>query len=292
MAGGKGVNVASVLTQRGVPVLATGLLGGRHRRAGARRPRRPRRPARLLALCGGVAPGRHGRLGGRRRRHGLQRARAARAAPGVDGLPRATSRPSSRRWAPGWSWSPEACLPGCPPTPAPRWCAWPDSRGARSIVDTSGGALTAALASGPDLVKPNRDELREVTGEQDLVAGARALLGLGAREVVVSGRGRGPGRGEGLGRGAAGGTRHPAGREPHRGRRRRRGGPGGGARARCHRPRRPRRRGGLVGRRRAPPAGRTGPPGRHRPPAPARAGRAGDDAPAPDQEDHRADPAR
>ena len=28
MAGGKGVNVASVLTQRGVPVLATGLLGG------------------------------------------------------------------------------------------------------------------------------------------------------------------------------------------------------------------------------------------------------------------------
>ncbi len=58
--------------------------------------------------------------------------------------------------------------------------------GALGVVDTSAAPLLAALEAGPDLVKPNRDELAEVTGETDPVAGARLLLERGAREVVVS----------------------------------------------------------------------------------------------------------
>ena len=44
----------------------------------------------------------------------------------------------------------------------------------------------AALGSGPDLVKPNRDELHEATGQADLVAGAEVLRRCGARDVLVS----------------------------------------------------------------------------------------------------------
>ena len=58
--------------------------------------------------------------------------------------------------------------------------------GARTVVDASTDALLAALPAGPDLVKPNHHELAEVSGETDPVAGARRLLGQGAREVVVS----------------------------------------------------------------------------------------------------------
>ena len=36
------------------------------------------------------------------------------------------------------------------------------------------------------MLKPNRDELRDATGEADPVAGARALIVLGAEWVVVS----------------------------------------------------------------------------------------------------------
>ena len=54
------------------------------------------------------------------------------------------------------------------------------------VVDTSGPALLAAVEAGPDLVKPNHHELREVTGRADPVDGARELQRRGARTVVVS----------------------------------------------------------------------------------------------------------
>ncbi|MFK0246245.1 1-phosphofructokinase family hexose kinase [Amycolatopsis azurea] len=55
-----------------------------------------------------------------------------------------------------------------------------------SILDTSGEALIAGLAGKPSVVKPNADELREVTGLRDPVAAANELRKAGAAAVVVS----------------------------------------------------------------------------------------------------------
>lgn len=73
--------------------------------------------------------------------------------------------------------------------------------GARWAVDTSGDALSASLLAGPDLVKPNREELGEVLGRdlltfdevlaacEDLVAGdvASVLCSLGADGALLVG---------------------------------------------------------------------------------------------------------
>ena len=63
--------------------------------------------------------------------------------------------------------------------------------GTSVAVDTSGPALEAVLAAGPTLVKPNRDELAEVTGRQlltiaDVVEAACRLRDLGAGAVLAS----------------------------------------------------------------------------------------------------------
>ncbi|MCZ4102985.1 1-phosphofructokinase family hexose kinase [Streptomyces sp. So13.3] len=62
-------------------------------------------------------------------------------------------------------------------------------KGVATVLDTSGPALRAALAAGPDVVKPNTDELAAVTGREDVAAAAAGLRAMGARTVVAS---RGP----------------------------------------------------------------------------------------------------
>jgi 1-phosphofructokinase family hexose kinase len=64
-------------------------------------------------------------------------------------------------------------------------------RGARTILDTSGAFLAAAVPAQPWAVKPNREELeslagRPVTGPADAVAAARELLAAGVTWVVAS----------------------------------------------------------------------------------------------------------
>jgi 1-phosphofructokinase family hexose kinase len=54
------------------------------------------------------------------------------------------------------------------------------------VVDTSGPGILAAAAAGAYAVKPNREELVAATGLADPLEGARSLLALGARLVVVS----------------------------------------------------------------------------------------------------------
>jgi 1-phosphofructokinase family hexose kinase len=54
------------------------------------------------------------------------------------------------------------------------------------IVDTSGNALVQAASHGPDLVKPNREELLAATGETDLIAAIQILLNRGVKAVLVS----------------------------------------------------------------------------------------------------------
>jgi tagatose 6-phosphate kinase len=58
--------------------------------------------------------------------------------------------------------------------------------GCAVVVDASRAALIGSLAAAPDVVKPNRHELAEATGQEDPVAGARALQDRGARRVVAS----------------------------------------------------------------------------------------------------------
>jgi len=63
--------------------------------------------------------------------------------------------------------------------------------GLRVAVDTSGPAFRAAVAVGPELVKPNEEELAEAVGrplrsQADVIAAARELQDLGAQTVLVS----------------------------------------------------------------------------------------------------------
>ncbi len=63
--------------------------------------------------------------------------------------------------------------------------------GLRVAVDSSGPAFRAAIAAGPELVKPNDDELAEAVGRPlptlgDVIAAARELQDRGARTVLVS----------------------------------------------------------------------------------------------------------
>lgn len=65
------------------------------------------------------------------------------------------------------------------------------AKGKRVILDTSGPALRAALAAGPDLIKPNADEIRQLTGAdagspETLAEAAERLRAAGAGAVVVS----------------------------------------------------------------------------------------------------------
>jgi 1-phosphofructokinase len=63
--------------------------------------------------------------------------------------------------------------------------------GLRVVVDTSGLAFQAAVRVGPELVKPNAEELAEAVGrplrsQSEVIAAARELQDLGAHTVLVS----------------------------------------------------------------------------------------------------------
>ncbi|ATY14325.1 1-phosphofructokinase [Amycolatopsis sp. AA4] len=63
--------------------------------------------------------------------------------------------------------------------------------GAKVAVDSSGAPLAAALAAGPDLIKPNLDELAELAGRPlpqlgDVVEVCRGLVADGVGAVLVS----------------------------------------------------------------------------------------------------------
>lgn len=88
-----------------------------------------------------------------------------------------------------------ACCGSLPRGLAPEWYAelvtWVHDCGARIALDTSGPALLAALKAGPDVVKPNREELAEAVDRPlvtvgDALEAARELRELGARQVLAS----------------------------------------------------------------------------------------------------------
>ena len=182
--GGKGVNVAAVLTQLREPAVATGLVGGatgEQLRAG-------------LAAAG-IPDGFVSITGGSRR--------TVTVVDDVD---------ATGFWEPGPAVTPAewdafltryrgllrvsrvVVLAGSLPAGVPddayaRLVTLAREATVPSIVDTSGPALRAALAAGPDVVKPNAAELAEAAGSDDVLGAAAVLRRAGAGAVVVS---RGP----------------------------------------------------------------------------------------------------
>jgi 1-phosphofructokinase len=91
-----------------------------------------------------------------------------------------------------------AWVAGCGSLPPGTTDAWyadlvveAHAAGARVAIDSSGAPLATAVAAGPDLLKPNREELAEVTGRDihtlgDVVAAAEQLRARGVAIVVAS----------------------------------------------------------------------------------------------------------
>lgn len=81
--------------------------------------------------------------------------------------------------------------PGVPDDTYADLCRKFGAEGIRVAVDSSGAALRAAVPAGPDLIKPNREELAEAVGSPvdtiaDVVGAAGRLRERGARAVLVS----------------------------------------------------------------------------------------------------------
>ncbi len=65
------------------------------------------------------------------------------------------------------------------------------SRGVKVVIDSSGAPMHAAVAAGPDLIKPNHEELEELVGRPlatlgEVIDAARGLVSQGIATVVVS----------------------------------------------------------------------------------------------------------
>jgi len=80
--------------------------------------------------------------------------------------------------------------PGVPADYYARVAKLAKERGARCVLDTSGAPLRAALEEGVFLVKPNRREMRDLTGSaletmEELERAARSLVEEGGAEVVA-----------------------------------------------------------------------------------------------------------
>jgi 1-phosphofructokinase family hexose kinase len=76
--------------------------------------------------------------------------------------------------------------PGAPQSLVSDLIALARNAGIPAIADATGAYLLSAAAAGATLLKPNSRELAEATGERDPLSGARALQAAGAHLVLVS----------------------------------------------------------------------------------------------------------
>lgn len=182
-AGGKGINTGGVLRCLGLPVLATGLLGGDAGRDVAAGVRETGAQARFVEI-------------------GEQTRRTVVAVADTDHSATLFNEPGPQVTPAEWELlldevevlGQEAAvvtISGSLPTGVP-----PEAYGdlvsraragrATVVVDTSGPALPAAVAAGADLVKPNAAELADVTGVGDLAQGAALLRGERSTPAVLA----------------------------------------------------------------------------------------------------------
>jgi 1-phosphofructokinase family hexose kinase len=170
-AGGKGLNVARVLHQQGLPVHAVTTAGGATGEALAADLPFPHtlvpvagETRRSIAL---VEPGRTTVLN-------------------ETGVPLTPDEMVALLAAARTIWSGALVVSGSLPPGFPAEALAELAGPGRLIVDTTGPGLLAACRAGAALVKPNRAELAATTGTGDLLTGAHALLAEGAGTVVVS----------------------------------------------------------------------------------------------------------
>ena len=186
--GGKGVNVAAFLAATGVPVVATGFLGTDNAALFERFFEQAGIAHCFVPVAGATRTGIK-----------IVDVEAAtttdinfpgfRAAP--EHLAALEERVAEVAVAGGWVVLAGSLPPGAPPDTYRRLVELVHERGAQAAVDTSGPALEQALEARPDLVKPNRAELEELTGRvlgdrASLRAAAAALAEGGPSTVVVS----------------------------------------------------------------------------------------------------------
>jgi len=187
-AGGKGVNVASALSDLEVPVLATGFLGQQNAALFEELFRNKNIADRFVRLQGST-------------RMGLKivdtptRKVTEINYPGLTPDPEhleglfATLRGEARHGT--WFVLSGSLPPGVPPEIYGRMVREIRELGARVILDTSGEPLRHALEQGPDIVKPNQSELEQMTGHtlesiEEVAEAAATLVAKGVGLVVVS----------------------------------------------------------------------------------------------------------
>ncbi|MDQ4097407.1 MAG: 1-phosphofructokinase [Actinomycetota bacterium] len=186
--GGKGVNVAAFLTSFGVPTLATGFLGAQNAGLFKEFFRERGILDRFVPIAGTT-------------RTGVKIVDNEAGAttdinfPGfdvaADQVAKLETTVASLAPSHGWIVLSGSLPPGAPVDLYARLATAARAAGARVAVDTSGRPLAEALHSPPDLVKPNRAELEELTGRtlggRDALAGAaHDLVKAGIATVVVS----------------------------------------------------------------------------------------------------------
>lgn len=182
-AGGKGINVARVLTTLGHPVLVTGLVGGttgQLLRDGLR--------------ASGVTDALVSVRGESRRTVTVVCGRSGDATVFNESGP-PVDPPSwtafTRRFAELARRARVVVLAGSLPPSLPEdtyagLLATARAAGAVTVLDTSGPALLAALDAHPDVIKPNAAEILDATGRSDLAQAAAELQANGARTVIAS----------------------------------------------------------------------------------------------------------
>jgi fructose-1-phosphate kinase PfkB-like protein len=203
-AGGKGLNVARVLHQNGHPVLALAPAGGRSgdefaaELAASALPHHivpvhaaTRRSVALVDERAGLTTifNEYGENHTPTEWQQLTDAVGAAlgdvaSAPGAPGARPAPAGDATRR---------VACLVGSGSLPAgadPQFYAalveLAAASGIPAVIDTSGPALLTAARAGATVLKPNRQELADATGQGDPLRGAQSLLDAGATLVLVS----------------------------------------------------------------------------------------------------------
>lgn len=182
-AGGKGVNVSSVLMAMGYPTLATGFAGG------------PPGQTLLADLTDRGVPHLFTDIVGPSRRNIMMHE--------ADGRVTRFNEPSPAVSATAWeqlrmSLAPLLAGPatalvlsgklpaGAPADACVRIIELAQRHGVPTVVDAADQALLGVLRCGPGVVKPTRAELAAVCPDRGIVAGARELQRLGASDVVVT----------------------------------------------------------------------------------------------------------
>jgi 1-phosphofructokinase len=190
-AGGKGVNVASVLADLGVAVIATGFLGAENAAIFETFLARKQISDRFVHVAGST-------------RIGIKIVDGAETtdinSPGLtprqEDIAELFDRIAEIAAPDRWFVLAGSVPPGVEDGIYASLIEAIHQKGGRVVLDTSGRPLRAALAGRPEVMKPNLDELRELTGQAlDGPAGVRAaaasLLERGVERVVVSMGGEG-----------------------------------------------------------------------------------------------------